>query len=128
MSVPTTKVTPIWTFADRLRKARLLTGMDQRAFAAALGVTASALAAWEADRAHPRDIVDLAKRIEEVTGIDPAWMLGLTDTPPGPSNVRNKGQQTGSRRKPAKQTGKPDDWFVSEPIRPAPMAVLKSAA
>lgn len=48
-------------------------------FADALGITASALGQYETDRAHPRDVVELAKRVEVVTGIPAAWMLGLDD-------------------------------------------------
>jgi transcriptional regulator with XRE-family HTH domain len=56
-----------------------MTGSD---FAAVLGITASALGQYETDRAHPRDVVELAKRVELVTGIPASWLLGLDDVEP----------------------------------------------
>ena len=79
MSVDARPVTPTWTFGDRLRKTRSLAGMDQRAFATTLGVTASALAQWEPGRAVPRDIVTIAKRVERQTGVPAAWILGINE-------------------------------------------------
>lgn len=68
---------PVWTFGDRLRKARRRSGMTGQQFADVLGITASALGQYETDRATPRDVVELAKRVEIVTGIPAAWMLGV---------------------------------------------------
>jgi transcriptional regulator with XRE-family HTH domain len=48
-------------------------------FADALGITPSALGQYETDRATPRDVVELAKRVEGLTGIPAAWLLGLED-------------------------------------------------
>lgn len=56
-----------------------MTGAD---FAAALGVTQSALGQYETDRATPRDVVDLAGRVEALTGIPAAWLLGLDPVEP----------------------------------------------
>lgn len=70
---------PIWTFGDRLRKARRRSGMTGQDFAHVLGITASALGQYETDRAKPRDVVELARRVEAVTGIPAAWLLGLDD-------------------------------------------------
>lgn len=79
-------VFPAWSFADRLRKARTTVGMTQEEFAAAIGVKEGTLAAWESDRSQPRsrDIVDVAKRIEALTKIATAWILGIDDNPPTP--------------------------------------------
>lgn len=79
-------VFPAWSFADRLRKARTTVGMTQEEFATAIGVKEGTLAAWESDRSQPRsrDIVDVAKRIEALTRIATAWILGIDDTPPTP--------------------------------------------
>jgi transcriptional regulator with XRE-family HTH domain len=51
--------------------------MTGQQFADVLGITASALGQYETDRATPRDVVEIAKRVEIVTGIPAAWMLGL---------------------------------------------------
>jgi transcriptional regulator with XRE-family HTH domain len=70
---------PEWTFGDKIRKARSITGMDQRAFAGALGITSSTLAAYETGRANPRfkDAGALAVRLEMLTRIPRAWFLGF---------------------------------------------------
>lgn len=83
-------VYPHWSFGDRIRKARVTTGMTQEEFAAAIQVKEGTLAAWETSRAHPRatDIVDVAKRIEALTGIPTAWLLGIDDGPPDPPPPR----------------------------------------
>jgi transcriptional regulator with XRE-family HTH domain len=77
-----TKGTPEWTFGDRMRKARRRSGMTVHEFAAAIGVSSSALGQYETDRATPRDIVALAQRVQQQTGIPAAWMLGLDDAEP----------------------------------------------
>lgn len=73
---------PVWTFGDRLRKARRRTGQTGAEFAEALGITASALGQYETDRTLPRDVVDLARRVEELTGIPAAWLLGVDPAEP----------------------------------------------
>lgn len=75
-------VIPSWSLGDKLRKARQTIEMDQRAFASALGVPAGSLAAWETDRARPRDVVAVAKRVEMLTRIPATWLLGLDTTNP----------------------------------------------
>lgn len=60
-----------------MRKARRRTGMTGAEFAEALGVTTSALGQYETDRAVPRDVVDLARRVEALTAIPAAWILGV---------------------------------------------------
>ncbi len=86
MSVQPTNniVLPVWTFGDRVRKARSIAGMDQREFASAIGVTHPALGAWESGRGKPRDIVSVAKRVELLTRVPAVWTLGLNaDSPSG---------------------------------------------
>lgn len=73
----TTAVIPSWTLGDRIRKARTTVGMDQRQFAEALGVKAGTLAGWEADNSKPRELVDVAMRIEEITSVPASWILGV---------------------------------------------------
>lgn len=75
----TVTAAPDWTFGDRIRKARRLAGMTGATFAAALLITTSALGQYETDRSLPRDVVGLAKRAEDVTGVPAAWLLGLDD-------------------------------------------------
>lgn len=72
----------MWTFGDRMRKARRRSTMTLSEFAAALGVTTSALGQYETDRTMPRDVVDLTKRVEALTGIPAAWLLGLDPSEP----------------------------------------------
>jgi transcriptional regulator with XRE-family HTH domain len=68
---------PEWTFGDRIRKARITAGMDQRQFAAAIDAKPGSVAQWETDRARPRDVVAVAKRIEVLTRIPAGWTLGV---------------------------------------------------
>lgn len=73
---------PVWTFGDRLRKARRRSGKTGAEFAEALGITASALGQYETDRTLPRDVVDLSRRVEGLTGIPAAWLLGVDPAEP----------------------------------------------
>lgn len=72
---------PEWTLADRLRKARLASGLTQEDFADRLGAKPGAYSHWEAGRNTPRNLVALAQRIEILTGIPAAWTLGIMDSP-----------------------------------------------
>lgn len=83
MTVETDRVYPAWSLGDRIRKARDLAGMNQHDFAVAIGVPDGSLANWETDRAKPRDIVAVAKRIELLTRIPAGWTLGIEDSPDG---------------------------------------------
>lgn len=74
---------PQWTLGDRLRKARAVSGKDQREFAELLGVKPGSLAGWETDRTRPRDLVAVAKRIEMALHIPAAWVLGVDSGPFG---------------------------------------------
>ena len=80
MSTAPEYVIPEWTLADRFRKARSLTGMDQRVFSAALSVAPATYAHWELGTNTPRNLVSVAKRVEVLTKIPAAWLLGV---PPG---------------------------------------------
>lgn len=68
---------PMWTLGDRLAKARRHAGLTQEQMAQRLNVTASALSAWESDRNQPRELLAVATRWAEVTGVDSAWILGV---------------------------------------------------
>lgn len=70
---------PEWTFGDRLRKARREAKLTQEQMASALGLEkVGRYSAWEADNANPRDIITVAKRVAEVTGVPVDWLLGLS--------------------------------------------------
>jgi transcriptional regulator with XRE-family HTH domain len=84
MTVQPERFYPAWTLGDRIRKARTLNHMSQAEFAAAIGVKDGSLAAWETDRAQPRNVVAIARRIEVLTGIPAAWTLGIDDGEPFP--------------------------------------------
>jgi transcriptional regulator with XRE-family HTH domain len=110
-------VYPDWSFGDRVRKARITTGMTQGEFAEAINVKEGTLAAWETNRAHPRsrDVVDVAKRIEAVTKIPTSWLLGIEDGPPPPPPPLGPFRQTRSapvrylHRVPADDVARVDD-------------------
>ena len=85
MSIQPERFYPTWTLGDRIRKARLTTGMNQRDFAPLVGVKPGSLASWESDHSVPRDMVAVARRIGRVTGVPAAWLLGLDDGP-GPDD------------------------------------------
>lgn len=93
-------VIPRWTFADHLRKARQIAGMNQKDFAEQIGVKPSAYAQWEAGNNRPRDVVSIAKRVEMLTRIPASWILDV-DTPvgahhPHPSPLGGGGAGTGN--------------------------------
>lgn len=70
-------IVPRWTFGDRVRKARQIAGMGQREFAAAIGESASSLGIWETGRIIPRNQVERARRIADVSGVSLAWLLDV---------------------------------------------------
>lgn len=60
------------TFGDRLARAREFAGMDQSQLARRLGVKASTVRNWEADRSEPR-----ANRLQMVSGLLGVSMIWL---------------------------------------------------
>lgn len=54
-------------------------GGSQREFAEQLETKPGTYAQWEAGNAQPRNLVPIAKRIEFLTRIPAAWMLGVMD-------------------------------------------------
>lgn len=68
---------PEWNLADRLRKIRRDRHLTQEQIAVELGYKAVTWSAWEADRTHPHDVLDLAVRIERRYGVPAAWTLGV---------------------------------------------------
>lgn len=79
---------PVWTFADKIRKARDISGESQKDFAARVDVTASTLAAYETGRSTPRfkDAGNLARRLQLATGIPYEWFLVEDDPNTAPAN------------------------------------------
>lgn len=64
---------PTFTLGDRLRRARREAGLDRAELADALGVTRTAVGQWENDIHAPKNLLDTAHRIAEVTGVDVDW-------------------------------------------------------
>lgn len=91
-------VIPRWSFADRIKKARSVVGLQQREFAALIGQKAPAYAQWEAGNNRPRDIVAVAEAIERVTSVPAWWVLGMEDpfprqAPPSMAGSRPTGRE-----------------------------------
>lgn len=75
---PATALVPTWTFADRMRKVRRdVLDMEQSELAASLGVTKAAYAAWESGRNEPRSILAVARKVELMSRVPAAWILGV---------------------------------------------------
>ena len=87
---------PMWTFAERVRKVRRDQGLTQAAFAESLAVGEKAYAAWESGKNEPTSIVDIAVKLEQVTGVPRQWFLGWMDNTPGP-NEGPEGDVSGRR-------------------------------
>ena len=83
---------PVWTFADRLRKVRRDKGLTQDALAASLGIERPRYAGWESGRNAPRDLTDVAEKLEKATGVPRAWFLGWMDNAPDPVTGAEGGQ------------------------------------
>ncbi len=88
MTITAIGTIPTWTFGDRLRKARRVTGLGQREFADLLDVPAPRYAQWEADNTLPRNLVNMCERIQAETGVSAAWLAGfdVSPVPPGPGS------------------------------------------
>ena len=88
---------PTWTFGDKIRKARDISGLGQKDFAEKIKVTASSLAAYETGRSHPRfnDAPTIAKSIQMLVGIPYEWFL-MEDEPTGPRNAPSGGPTAGN--------------------------------
>ncbi len=98
MTVQAIQTVPEWTFGDRLRKARRLTGMTQRDFATAIGEDSRAYSQWEADNNRPRHLVEVCQAVERITGVSASWLLGLDVPRPGDEisgHHRRNAQSTG---------------------------------
>lgn len=78
MSLAETEAIPSWSLGDRLRKAREHAGLSRDQLAAKLSVPKGTLWKWETDATRPRDVVEMADRWAQATGVPVAWLLGLT--------------------------------------------------
>lgn len=65
-------------FADRLKELRTLLELTQAEFVIDLGITASALSAYEKNQKNPS--ISVAKRIAEKYNISIDWLCGLSET------------------------------------------------
>lgn len=63
---------PEWTMADRLRKARELTGLDQSEFAERCGISRQAIGNYESGRRAPRGLY--LRAWSEATGVPIEWL------------------------------------------------------
>jgi transcriptional regulator with XRE-family HTH domain len=81
---------PAIGFSTRLRLVRLDYAdrvghrVNQDEMAGLLGVKPGTYRGWESGNSRPADLIALAQHIYEVTGADPAWLLGVADDNPGP--------------------------------------------
>lgn len=95
------KRVPVWTWGDRVRKARRDLGLTQAEFAELTGYTDKAIAAWESGRNTP-NVAVISLVLERATGIDRLWWIGWTDESPppnGPFAVGSTRSTTGRRTK-----------------------------
>lgn len=68
---------PEWTLGDRLAKARRFAGLEQEDMAERFGKSRATISTWERDEAQPRKMMEVITKWAEVTGVDPAWLLGF---------------------------------------------------
>jgi len=67
-----------WTLTDRLRKSRLLAGLEQAEIAAALGVARNTVSNWEHGRSEPP--ASAFVRWSRATGVPLEWLAeGVSD-------------------------------------------------
>ncbi len=64
-------------FADRLKHLRVSLGLTQSEFVEKLGITASALSAYEKNQKNPS--ISVVKRIATQYNVSIDWLCGLTD-------------------------------------------------
>lgn len=66
---------PEWTFGDRLKKARAISGTDVEVIAKRAGRSARAVHSWEQAARQPRDVFGIVRVYAEVTGVPEHWLL-----------------------------------------------------
>jgi len=88
---------PEWTSAERLRKGRRDAKLSQKEIASLLGVKETTYSAWETGRNQP-DMIELAPRLEEITGVSRMFFVGWTEPGPGGPNSQQDLRSDHSRR------------------------------
>jgi transcriptional regulator with XRE-family HTH domain len=68
---------PEWSLGDRLAKARRFAGLDQDQMAEKFGKSRATISTWERDESQPRNFQRVIEQWGEITGVDPAWLLGF---------------------------------------------------
>jgi transcriptional regulator with XRE-family HTH domain len=61
-------------FGDRVRKARQHIDMTATELSLKLGLSKTAVTYWE-HGGRPRDLVDVAMKVADITGVDLMWLL-----------------------------------------------------
>jgi len=84
---------PQWSLGDRLRRIRRDLNLSQDEMAKRIGVQKGRYSAWESDRNRPDDLVVTAKRIQVLSGVPAAWVLGVED-PQGPGGPDGDGRDS----------------------------------
>lgn len=93
MAQPQTSTTiPVWTLADRLRKAREHAGLNQGELAEAAGIGRSTIVTYESGQSVPGKPVLIAWAL--VTGVDLEWLAGDTVRQPRRRDVANRAVRT----------------------------------
>ena len=92
---------PVWSIADRLRKARETTGMDQIEFSTHSGISRTSITNYEQAKREPKGLY--LRAWAEATGVDIHWIeYGHEKTPADSSTgVCDLCALTGSNRGPA---------------------------
>lgn len=73
----TEPIIPEWTTGDRMAKAREIAGLNQQQMAERMGVKRTTLSAWERGENQPRNYLSIIDQWGDITGVDPAWILGF---------------------------------------------------
>ncbi|WP_096359409.1 helix-turn-helix domain-containing protein [Microbacterium sp. TPU 3598] len=76
---------PTWTLVDRLRKSRLLAGLEQAQIADALGVARNTVSNWERGRSEPSATYFV--RWAHATGVTLDWLAEGVNAETAPTEV-----------------------------------------
>lgn len=78
---------PVWTYGDRMRKARERLGLSQNEMADLLGISRQSVSNYE--QCHTRPLRSILRRWAAVTNVPPEWLaLGDNPGPGGRANPR----------------------------------------